>query len=302
MDKVLKKKKSINCSFSDRIFSLINTTFLIFMLLIVLCPLWYIICCSFSSGYAVSTGKVTFYPIEFNLEGYKAVFEYEPVLTGYFNSLIYTIFGTLLNVFMTILAAYPLSRKDMAGHGILTFIFTFTMFFSGGMIPSYLLVKDLGLLDTRWAMILLTALSVYNVIIAKTYFHSNIPTELLEAARIDGCNDFRFLISMVLPLSGAIIAVLTLFYAIGNWNSYFNALIYLNDRKLFPLQLALRDVLVANNFDAAQINLEDMASKNELKTLLKYSTIVASSLPLMIVYPFVQKHFVKGVMIGSLKG
>lgn len=201
------------------------------------------------------------------------------------------------------MAAYPLSRKDLIGKNVFMFLFVFTMLFNGGLIPTYLLIKDLGMLDTRWAVILPSALSVWNMIITRTYFMMNIPDELLEAAKIDGCNDFKFISRIVLPLSAPILAVITLFYAVGQWNQFFSALIYLKNPDLYPLQLVMRDILVQNQVDLEMINdVREAAAKAGLSELLKYSLIIVASLPVLIIYPFVQKHFVKGVMIGSLKG
>jgi multiple sugar transport system permease protein/putative aldouronate transport system permease protein len=201
------------------------------------------------------------------------------------------------------LAAYPLARPNLPYKGLLMFLFTFTMMFSGGMIPTYILVRSLGMIDTVWAMIIPGALSVYNMIITRTFLQTNVPSELLEASQIDGCSDTRFFFKVVLPLSKAIIAVITLYYAVGHWNSYFNAFLYLNTSRLYPLQIVLRDILLANTFDASLIVDEELAAaKQGLADLLKYSLMVVSSLPVILMYPFVQKYFTKGVLIGSIKG
>ncbi|TBL78357.1 carbohydrate ABC transporter permease [Paenibacillus thalictri] len=266
-------------------------------------PLVYIVSASFSSSDAVISGKVWLWPVDPGLKGYKAVFEYNAIWIGFGNSLIYTVVGTVINVVLTIIAAYPLSRKDFVFRGSIMFIFVFTIMFSGGIIPNYLLVKSLGMLDTRWAMILPSALSVFNVIITRTYFQTNIPHEMLEAAQVDGCSDWKFLTRIVIPLSGPIVAVIALFYAVGHWNSYFNALLYLKDRGLYPLQLVLRSILVQNQIDPSMVvSEEDLVARQGLADLLKYSLIVVATVPVLIIYPFVQKHFVKGVMIGSIKG
>jgi putative aldouronate transport system permease protein len=288
---------------SDRIFNIVNYSLLSVLLIIVLYPLIFIVSASFSSPSAVVSGKVWLFPVDFSLEGYKAVFEHKLIVKGFMNSIFYTVVGTAINVILTILAAYPLARHDLYGKKVIMFLFVFTMLFNGGLIPNYLLVKDLGLLDTRWAMILPTALSIWNVIITRTYFQQTIPKELLESAQIDGCNDIKFLLKIVLPLSGPIISVISLFYAVGHWNQFFNALIYLKDPNLYPLQLVLRDILIQNEIDFSMMgNAEQIASLTGLRELLKYSIIVVATVPLLIVYPFVQKHFVKGVMIGSIKG
>jgi putative aldouronate transport system permease protein len=287
----------------DRLFNMINYTILSIFFLIVLYPLVYIVSASFSSTDAVISGRVWLWPVEPGLKGYKAVFEYKAIWTGFGNSLLYTVVGTVLNVALTIVAAYPLSRKDFVGRNMIMFIFVFTIMFSGGIIPNYLLVKDIGILDTRWAMILPSALSVFNVIITRTYFQATIPNEMLEAAQVDGCTDLKFLWKIVLPLSGPIIAVLGLFYAVGHWNSYFNALLYLKDRSLYPLQLVLRSILIQNQIDPSMVTSEeDLVARQGLADLLKYSLIVVATAPMLLIYPFVQRHFVKGVMIGSIKG
>lgn len=287
----------------DRVFMAFNYLILTLLLIIILYPLIYVLSASFSSGQAVSSGRVWLWPVEPTLAGYEAIFKNRMVLVGFYNSLFYTVVGTLVNVIMTILAAYPLSRADLPGRRIIAFIFFFTLLFGGGLIPTYLVVRDLGMLSTRSAIILPIALSVWNVLIARTFFENNIPRELREAAELDGCDDFNFLWRIVLPLSGSILAVLALFYGVSHWNSYFNALIYLYNQDLWPLQLVLRDILVQNQVDPNMMtDAREMAAKAQLRELLKYSLIVVATVPLLIVYPFVQRHFVKGVMIGSVKG
>ncbi len=292
---------------SDRIFYTVNNIFLFIILIIVLYPMIYIVSCSFSNPRSVTSGAVWLWPVEPTLLGYKTIFENKDILTGYTNSAYYTICGTTLAVILTVLAAYPLSRKDYALRNPIMLIFTFTMFFGGGLIPTYLLMSNLGLINTRAVMIIPGALSVYNVIVTRTYFQSTIPIELLEASQIDGCSDFTFFRKVALPLSKAIIAVIALFYAVGYWNSYFSALIYLHDREKYPLQLFLREILIQNTIDAealskGQMSIEDMAARQSLFELLKYSLIIVASIPVLCIYPFIQKYFVKGVMIGSLKG
>lgn len=273
------------------------------VLIAVLYPLIYIVSASFSSANAVISGKVWLYPVEPTLDGYKAIMNHRLLGISFFNAIFYTCFGTMINVVLTIMAAYPLSRSDFYGRNAIMFLFVFTMLFSGGLIPTYIVVKDLGLLNTRWAMLIPSALAVWNVIIARTYFQITIPKELLESTKIDGCDDFRFVFRFVIPLSGPIVAVTALFYAIGHWNSFFSALIYLKNEKLYPLQLVLREILIQNQVGAEMVvDVQDQMEKFKLRELLKYSLIVFSSVPLLIVYPFVQKYFVKGIMIGSLKG
>ncbi|KQX45229.1 MULTISPECIES: carbohydrate ABC transporter permease [unclassified Paenibacillus] len=288
---------------NDRWFNVINYTVLTLFLIIVMYPLVFIVSASFSSPDAVISGKVWLWPVQPTLDGYEAVFKHKLIWSSFRNSVIYTVLGTVINVVLTIMAAYPLARRDLYGKNAVMLLLVFTTMFSGGLIPSYLLVKDLGMLNTIWSMILPGAMSVFNVIITRTYFKTTIPEELLEAAQLDGCNDFKFVWNVVIPLSGPIIAVITLYSAVGYWNQYFNALIYLKQPSLYPLQLVLREILVQNEVDPAMLSdLGQEANREGLRALLKYSLIVVSSLPLMMIYPFVQKHFVKGVMIGSLKG
>jgi putative aldouronate transport system permease protein len=287
----------------DRLFSAINYVLLVVFLIVVLYPLIYILSASFSDPLAVVSGRVWLWPVEPTLRGYTTIFADHEVVTGFLNSIFYTVVGTVLNVALTLLAAYPLSRRDLFGRNIIMFLFLFTLLFSGGLIPTYLLVKDLGMLNTRWSMIFPTALAVWNVIITRTYFQITIPDELLEAAQLDGANDFAFFFRIVLPLSGPIIAVNALFYAVGHWNEYFNALLYLTNQSLFPLQLVLREILVQNQIDLTMMaDVQQYLARQNLVALLKYSLIVVASVPMLAVYPFVQKYFVKGIMIGSLKG
>ncbi|WP_088547244.1 carbohydrate ABC transporter permease [Paenibacillus aquistagni] len=297
------RSTAIKETLGDRIFIAGVYTFLSLVLLIVLIPLIYILSASFSSPQAVVTGKVTLWPVDFSLAGYKAVFNNPQIGTGFLNSLFYTVVGTLINVTLTIMMAYPLARKTFYGRNVFMIILVITMMFEGGLIPSYLVVKGLGLIDTRLAMILPGAFAVFQVIIARTFFQTSIPDELAEAAELDGCSDLRFIFSIVLPLSKPIIAVMTLMYAVGHWNAYFDALIYLRNPDIFPLQIILRNILILNSVDASMMaNVDQMMAQQGLKDLLKYSLIVVSSAPVLMIYPFVQKHFVKGVMIGSLKG
>ncbi|MGG4048806.1 sugar ABC transporter permease [Paenibacillus sp. SSG-1] len=288
---------------ADRWFTLLNYAVLSIILIVVLYPLIFVVSASFSSSTAVLSGRVWLWPVEPTLEGYRAVFKNAMVVKGFLNTMFYTVAGTGINLVFSVMAAYPLSRKDFRGRNGFMLLFVFTMMFSGGLIPSYLLVKDLGMIDTVWAMLLPAALSVWNVIIMRTYFQTTIPDELLEASQLDGCSDLRFLLRIVLPLSGPILAVIALFYAVGHWNQYFNAMIYLKRAELYPLQLVLRDILVQNEVNIDMLgDAKTAAARQGLRELLKYSLIVVTSFPLLVVYPFVQKFFVKGVMIGSLKG
>ncbi len=287
----------------DQVFNLVNYTILTVFLLVVLYPLIYVVSASFSDGAAVISGRVVLWPVDFSLLAYQKIFQYDSIWTGYANSLFYAVVGTSVNIVMTLFAAYSLSRQDMYGRKVIMGLFVFTMFFNGGLIPTYLLVKDLGMLNTRAAMIIPQALSVWNLIIAIAYFRSAIPSELLEAARLDGCNDFQYFFRILLPLSTPIIAVLTLFYAINHWNQFFTALIYLSDKALFPLQIILRDILIQSQVDMNMMeDLQSMAAKEALRELLKYALIVVASVPVLMIYPFVQKYFVRGIMLGAVKG
>lgn len=288
---------------SDKIYYTISGLILAFILVAVSYPLIFILSASFSSGDAVSSGKVLLWPVDVSLEGYEAVFKNQDIARAYVNTLFYTVLGTFINVTLVMTCAYALSRPKVKGRNFFMFLFTFTMFFSGGLIPFYILLKDLSVLNTIWAMVLPGALSVYNMIIARTFIQSNLPSELLEAAKVDGCNDFRFFFSFVLPLSKAVIAVIALFSAVGHWNAYFNALIFLNDRELYPLQIILREILIMNQVDLSMIMDPELQIANaNAAAVLKYALIVVATLPILCVYPFIQKYFVKGVMIGSLKG
>lgn len=290
-------------NWADRAFDIFNYCFITIMVALVTYPLLYIVSSSFSSTEAVMSGKVWLYPVDFSLEGYKTIFNYSLIWTGYLNTIIYTVAGTAINVVMTILAAYPLSRRDMYGRKMFVLLVTITMFFTGGLIPNYLLVSSLNMIDKRVSLLLPTAISVWNVIITRTYYQNNIPDELLEAARLDGCNDFKFIWHVVIPLSGAITAVNVLFYAVGHWNEYFNAMLYLNNEQLFPLQIILRQILILNSITGKLVvRASSYSSKVGLAELLKYSLIVVASVPIITIYPFVQKFFVKGIMVGSLKG
>lgn len=281
----------------------LNDFFLLFALGLVIYPLIFVFSASFSSPSAVMSNKVFLWPVEFSLEGYKAVLKEAKVWTGYANTIFYTIAGTVINITLTIMCAYPLSRKDFVGRNFFMFLVTFTMIFSGGMLPTYIVVRQLGLVNTRWALLLPSAIAAYNVIIARTYYQTNISDELLEAAFLDGCSNLKFLLKIVIPLSAPITAVLILFYAVSHWNTYFSAFIYISNRKILPLQIFLREILVLNQFTSDMTyDPELMAAKQGLADLLKYSLIIVASLPIWCAYPFVQKYFVKGIMIGAIKG
>lgn len=283
-------------------FNVINTVFLITAGLVVLLPLLYVVACSFSNPSAVIKGEVTLFPVGFNVDAYAQIFQSKMLLTGYKNSILYTVVGTSINIIMTILAAYPLSVKDFVGRKIFTALFVFVMIFEAPLIPSFLVVKQLGLYDSMWALILPGAIGVYNMIIARTYFAS-IPNEIQEAARIDGASDLKILLKIILPLSKPIIAVLVLYYAVAHWNSYFAAYIYLTSESKLTLQVVLRNIMssAAQLQEMTGISAADAARASNIE-VLRYSVIVFGSLPVIALYPFVQKYFVKGVMIGSVKG
>ncbi len=298
-----KKNTLIKDSAGDRIFMLVVYLLLIAVLLVVLLPLVYVISASFSSPAAVVAGDVWILPVNPTLRGYEAVFKNPKIGTGFLNSFIYMTCGTAINLVMTMLCAYPLARKEFRARNALTGLIVFTMYFSGGMIPSYMVVQKLGLIDKRLAMLLPSALSVWNVILCRTYIATSIPDSLYEAASLDGCTPIKFLARVVVPLSAPILAVLALYYGVGHWNTYFNALIYLNSARLHPLQIVLREILVLNKVDPTMIaDARELSAKQGLTDLLKYSVIVVASVPVMCIYPFVQKYFIKGVMIGAVKG
>jgi len=287
----------------DKIYYTLIYLFTFFLVLSVLYPIVYVLSASFSSPEAVSTGKVILLPVEPGLQGYEAVFKDTRIPVGYLNTIFYTVAGTFINVSMTLFCAYPLARKHLPHRGFFTFFFTFTMLFSGGMIPNYLLLRDLHMLNTIWAMLIPGAISVYSMIITRTFIASSIPEELLEATQIDGCSDFKYFFLFVLPLSKAVIAVIAMQYAVGHWNAYFNAFIYLTKERLYPLQIILREILVMNQIAANNVvDPETAVAMQGLADLLKYSLIVISSAPILCIYPFFQKYFVKGIMIGSIKG
>ena len=287
---------------SDLTFDIIVNLLGIIIILIVIIPLIFVLAASFSDPDLVIKGKVLFLPKGFTTESYTMVFENQDIWRGFRNTCFYTIAGTIISVILTILAAYPLSRRELAGRNVIMMLILFTMYFSGGMIPTYLLVKDLGMYNTIWALLIPAALSTYNLIVAKTFFENSIPVELYESARLDGCGNFAMLSKIVLPLSKAILAVLVLYYAVGIWNAYFDALIYLRDTNLHPLQIILRNILLLGQTEQMGTNDVGMAEKIKMAEAVKYSAIVVSSIPMLIIYPFVQKYFVKGVMIGAVKG
>ncbi|MCR2803575.1 carbohydrate ABC transporter permease [Paenibacillus soyae] len=287
----------------DILFDVLNYSSLTIGMLLILYPLYFVLIASFSDPNLIYSGAVWLFPKGFTLDGYERIFADRQIWIGYGNSLLYAIVGTAISVTVTLMAAYPLARKDLAGRNAVMWFFVFTMFFSGGLIPTYLLVKDLNMINTIWALVVPGAGSVFNIIIVRTFFQSTIPDEMREAAFIDGCSNTRFFLMMVLPLSKPIIAVMVLYHAVGFWNGFFDAMIYLNEESKYPLQLVLRNILVQNQVNSSMmIDVESYAAKLRVTELIKYGVIIIASLPLLILYPFLQRYFVKGVMIGSIKG
>ena len=296
-------RNHINPSVGDKTLTVSVILITALFALVVFIPLWNIVVSSFSDVNAVLGGRVSLWPVDFSLDGYKAVLSNRDVGTGYLNTLAYTVIGTIVNISVTMICAYPLTRRELPFRGLIMFLFTFTMFFGGGLIASYLNISNLHMINTFWVMILPGAMSVYNMVLARTFIQSSIPNDLMEAARIDGCSYTRYFFKIVLPLSPAILAVLALNYAVGHWNSYFSALIYLRDRSRFPLQLFLREILIANTIDdSLLVDPESNEIRQGLADVLKYALIVISTLPVLCFYPFAQRYFMQGIMIGSLKG
>ncbi len=297
---------------SDRIFDFLNVAFMLLFTLIILYPLYFTVIASFSEPYDVAKGNVTFWVKGFTTEAYSNVFKNSRIWQGYLNSILYTAAGTAFNLVLTIPAAYVLSKKELPGRTAIAWYFLFTMFFGGGLIPSYILVQRLGLLNRFSTLIILGAFGVYNMVIARVYFQTSIPESLYEAAHIDGCGEFRVFFGIALPLAMPVVAVIALFCAVGKWNDYFTGLIYLSSKKLYPLQLVLRSILILNENMLKALDRQSGDASGEAKQAairmaymaqaMKYSLIMISSLPMLVAYPFVQKYFVKGMMVGSLKG
>ena len=292
---IIKKSKS------DKIFDVVNVSFCTIILLIVLYPLLYVLSASFSDPLAVLQGKMKLFPIGFNIDAYIRIFHYKEVLIGYKNSLILMVVGTSINVVLTILGAYPLSRYDFYGRNGITMMLAFTMFFTGGMIPTYLVVQKLGLIDTMWSMIFPTAIAMYNLIIMRTFFQSTIPEEMIEASYIDGASNIQVLFRIIIPLSKSVIAVICLFYGVQHWNQYFQAMLYVTSKEKYPLQMILREILLLSQVQDL-VDTEGFADQLLQGESIKYSLIIVASVPVLCIYPFVQKYFVKGVMIGAIKG
>jgi putative aldouronate transport system permease protein len=293
-------------SLEDRIFNIINLIILGTLTIVVVYPLYFVVIASFSDPNMVSSGQVFLYPKGFSLEGYQRVMANKDIWTGYRNTIFYSVLGTLINLAVTIPASYALSRRDMIGRNLIMAFFTVTMFFSGGLIPIYLVVRNLRMTNTYWALVIPGALSVYNLIVARTYMQNNIPLELQESAKIDGCSNTWLFMRIVLPLSSPIIAVMALFYGVNHWNQYFNALIYISNKDLKPLSLVLRDILLQSAYMAStsvsSVDVETQAIQAKIAEIVKYCVIIVSSVPILAVYPFLQKYFTKGIMLGAIKG
>ena len=286
----------------DLLFDIVLYSICAVMLLLVIYPLWFIVIASFSDPSAVAGGHVWILPVGFTLEGYDELFKQAEVWTGYKNTIIYTVLGTIFGLMVNIPAAYALSRKDLWGRKVLMGLFVFTMFFSGGMIPIFLTVQEMGFYNNFWVMIIPFSVSAYNIIVARTFFETSLPADLWDAAQIDGCGNLRYFFTMALPLSKAVISVIALWTAVGQWNGYFNALLYLRDAKLHPLQLIMRNILITNQVFASMGTGEAAMIAMRRANLVRYSMIIIATVPIMCVYPFIQKYFDQGVMIGAVKG
>lgn len=299
------ENKQIKEGIGDRMFTIVTLFFIICIIVMVAYPLYFVLVASVSNPAAVNSGRLLLYPEGFSTVGYKNIMGDTKLWIGYANTIFYTVFGTVFGVLCTIMAGYAFSRPDLPGRNILMALFVFTMYFSGGLVPLYLVVKQLHLIDTRAIIVLLGSVSVYNIIISRSFFASTIPVELKDAAFVDGCTNQRFFFSVVVPISKPIIAVITLYCAIAHWNSFFNAMIYLNDRDKYPLQLVLREILLSFQMmqsSSGVVDVQSMAEMNTLSEVVKYGVIVVAAAPVLMIYPFIQKYFVKGVMIGAVKG
>lgn len=295
--------------YSDTILKIVLVVVMVFVVIVTVYPLYFSVIASFSEPSEVVTGKVSFVPKGFTTEAYQNAFNQSEIWVGFRNSMIYMLLGTALSLALTVPASYVLSKKWLAGRNVLSWYFVLVMYLSGGLIPTYLIMKSLGLLNKAYSLIIIGSFSVYNMVVCRVYFESSIPEELYESARIDGCSEFGQFFKIALPLSTPILAVIGLFYASARWNDYFNGLIYLSNSDLFPLQLVLRNILVQNQMAAAAIDptldpdaVYALTRRAYLAETMKYALILISSLPMLILYPFVQKYFVKGMMIGAVKG
>lgn len=297
----LKRKKVIG---EEKGFNFFIMLCLIFVFVIIVYPLWYIVISSFSSGYAITQGLVYLWPVDFTLDGYKEISQHNLLPKSFMNTVFYTVSGTMINIVATVISGYALSRKDLPGHSLISLYFVFTMWFNAGLVPNFLWYRDLGLVNSIFALILPGAIAIPHMVVTRSYFQNSVPHELLEASKIDGCSDFRHFFQIALPLATPIIAVITLYYAVAHWNSFFNAMIYIQDSNKYPLQLVLRDILLTgSNFsDASGMSAEEIAYRENLRQMLKYSVIVVGSLPMLVLYPFIQRYFVAGLSSGAVKG
>lgn len=297
-----KKSSPIQDTAGDKVFYVFNALILGLLALIVIYPLYFIVIASISDPDAVFNGQVYLYPVGVTLDGYQRLFSETLIWTGYRNTIIYTVAGTALNIAITIPTGYALSRKELPYRRFIMWFFIITMFFGGGLIPFYLLISKMGLVDNPLVLIIPSAMSVWNVFMTKSYYESNVPSELLEAAEMDGAGEFRTFFSIILPISKAIIAVMILFYAVGHWNSYFNALIFISNEEFYPLQLVLKDILIATEVTSGSAgNAETILEQMRIANQIKYSSIIVSSLPIILLYPFLQKFFDKGFLVGTFK-
>lgn len=303
MKSITNKQNKIKGCFSDKVFDVLNTTLLFLIFLMVGYPLVIVISSSFSSAEALLAGKVWLFPIDATIAGYQAVIRHKQIWSGIYNSVFYTVVGTVINMIITVLAAYPLARKDFAPRKFLSLMFAFTMWFHGGLIPSYILVRDLGLYNTRWALIIPSALNVWNMVIVRTYFQNSIPESLFESARLDGCDDKTYLLKIALPLAVPTLAVVTLYYSVAHWNVFQSAYIYIQNQALQPLQIVLREILLLSKMQEVSVEITSgEVNAQQMSELLKYSLVIVASIPMVILYFFVQKYFTKGIMVGSVKG
>ena len=299
------EKVSVSQTRGDKVFGVINAIFIVFITIITLYPLIYVCSASISSPASVTSGRMWLWPTDITLEGYKRILKNSEIWMGYVNTIFYTVVNVVLSLAVTLPAAYALTVKSLPGRKFIVFVFSVTMFFSGGMIPLYVVCRNLGLVNTLWAVILPSATSMWYIILTRTFFQSTIPHELEEASEIDGCSVFATFLRIVIPLSAPIIAVMALYFGVGRWNSYFGEMIFLRDRNKFPLQLFLREILIIAKFSEQNTNNADaitMAEQIRISSIIKYATMIVATLPVIAAYPFIQRYFVKGVMIGSIKG
>lgn len=301
----MQQQSKVSQTRTDKVFGFFNCVFIIFITVITLYPLVYVLSASISSPASVTSGRMWLWPVDITWEGYQRIMKNSEIWLGYKNTIIYTVIQIAVSLFTTLPAAYALTVKPLPGRKIFVFLFSVTMFFSGGMIPLYVICRNLGIVNTMWAVILPSATSMWYIILTRTFYQSTIPHELEEASEIDGCSPFGTFIRIVLPLSGAIIAVMALYFGVARWNSYFGEMIFFRDRALYSLQLFLREILIVAEFSEENTNNADaitMAEQIRISSIIKYATMIVATIPLIAVYPFIQRYFVKGVMIGSIKG